>query len=142
MSEAEVRRIVTQRWISRAREDLEAARVSIQHGRLLHVACFHAQQAAEKAIKAAYVWLDVEFGRTHDLDELRNRLPGHWLFKTEYPELSSLTFWAVEGRYPGDWPEATEEQAREALAISENVVGRLLQELAQQGFREHGKDSS
>lgn len=141
MSEAEVRRVVTQRWISRAREDLEAARVSVKHGGLLHVACFHAQQAAEKAIKAAYVWLDLEFERTHDLDELRNRLPGEWLFKTEFSELSSLTFWAVEGRYPGDWPEATEAQAREALATAEAVVGGVLKELAQQGFEEQSEDS-
>jgi len=38
------------------------------------VACFHAQQAVEKALKAALFALRIEFRRTHDLLELAHRL--------------------------------------------------------------------
>lgn len=40
--------------------------------------CWLAQQAAEKALKAALVLEDIAFPFTHDLDALRNRLPGSW----------------------------------------------------------------
>jgi HEPN domain-containing protein len=41
------------RWIETALEDLDAARVLRESGKFAH-ACFHAQQAGEKAVKA--VW--------------------------------------------------------------------------------------
>jgi hypothetical protein len=43
----------------------------------------------------------------HNLDALRNLLPPGWSVKQEHPDLAELTAWAVEARYPGDWPEAT-----------------------------------
>ncbi|MCY4615587.1 MAG: HEPN domain-containing protein [Chloroflexi bacterium] len=38
-------------------------------------ACFHSQQAAEKALKAALVLEGIEFPYVHDLTRLRNLLP-------------------------------------------------------------------
>ena len=31
-----------------------------------------------------------------------------------YPDLAELTEWAVETRYPGEWPEATEVEETRA----------------------------
>jgi HEPN domain-containing protein len=42
---------------------------------------FHAQQAAEKALKGALVLPYVAVPRTNDLDDLRNRLPDDWRAK-------------------------------------------------------------
>lgn len=39
-------------WLRKADSDLEAARAIIETGKSLDAACFHAQQAAEKALKA------------------------------------------------------------------------------------------
>jgi HEPN domain-containing protein len=36
-------------------------------------ALFHAQQCAEKAMKAVLTWRQVPFGKTHDLDEPNRR---------------------------------------------------------------------
>lgn len=85
--------------------------------------CWLAQQAAEKALKAALILEGVDFPFRHDLDALRNLLPEGWSVKEEYPDLSELTEWAVEARYPGDWPEPTVGDADRALAQARGVPG-------------------
>jgi len=62
-----------QRWLRYAREDLAAARaLGERAGGAPRQSCRLAQQAAEKAIKAALVFLRIDFPRSHDLDLLRN----------------------------------------------------------------------
>lgn len=41
-------------WLARARGDLALARSPVAEGAFLEDYCFHAQQAAEKALKAVY----------------------------------------------------------------------------------------
>ena len=40
-------------WLARARSDLALAKVPLPEGAMYEDLCFHAQQAAEKAVKAA-----------------------------------------------------------------------------------------
>ena len=93
------------RWLHYAREDLEAADAMLGQARVQsrHV-CWLAQQAAEKAIKAGLVSLQIDFPRSHDLDALRNLMPQDWTARSQHPDLAELTEWAVEARYPGEWP--------------------------------------
>ena len=51
----------TEDWIQRARSSLALAKVPLPEGALYEDLCFHAQQAAEKAIKAVYRRYDREF---------------------------------------------------------------------------------
>ncbi len=120
------------RWLRFAREDLQTAQMLLRDRASLvpRHACWLAQQSAEKAIKALLVRADVDFPRTHDLDRLwqllspaeRAAIPSH--------ELSSLSEWAVESRYPGDWPDAQAVDAASAaiaaLEIFEAVAGRFV----------------
>ena len=39
--------------------------------------------------------------------------------------LESLTEWAVEARYPGDWDEASEEDAIVATANAEKIINKI-----------------
>jgi len=101
-------------------------------GRILSLdVCWLAQQSAEKALKAVLVFLQVDFPRSHDLDALRNLIPDGWRLKVDHPDLASLTEWVVEARYPGDWPDAVEADARsaarQARAIWESVCAGLAQ---------------
>ena len=41
-------------WLARAQGDLALAQISLPEGAYYEDLCFHAQQAAEKAIKAVY----------------------------------------------------------------------------------------
>ncbi|MEF8755386.1 MAG: HEPN domain-containing protein [Accumulibacter sp.] len=77
------------------------------------VAFFHAQQAAEKVLKAAMCLHGLEYRRTHDLEELAGQLAdaGHPPSVAE-ADLRLLTPYAVEYRYDDEAPELlTPEQA-------------------------------
>jgi len=78
-------------------------------------ACFHAQQCAEKYIKARLCQAGISFGRTHDLvallDSVKKVEPGWELFRED---LAYLSAFAVEYRYPGE--SADRETAIEARA--------------------------
>ena len=77
------------------------------------VALFHAQQATEKAFKAVMCLRQLEFRRTHDLEELAGQLAdaGHPP-PVEEQALRRLTPYAVEYRYDDEAPALlTLEQA-------------------------------
>ena len=93
-----------------------------------------AQQSAEKALKAALVFLQIEFPWRHDLDALRNLLPPGWSISTSHPDLSELTEWAVEARYPSDLPDPTDEDARRAVAQAQGVWESVCADLAARGL--------
>ena len=89
-------------WRAKAAEDLEAAELLlVEAPHLASVVQFHAQQAAEKALKSLLVFLGRDVPSTHDLDVLAG------LFGTEFPEIrtiqdaaSWLAPFAVDARYP------------------------------------------
>lgn len=57
-------------WLARAKGDLALASAPLPRGGFYEDLCFHAQQAAEKALKAIYVGRGWRFRYVHDLDEL------------------------------------------------------------------------
>ena len=92
------------------------------------VAGFHAQQAAEKALKALLVRHQVQFGKTHDLEEILQLAepvaPGLARQLAEAPILSP---YAVDSRYPGEQPPLSREDARRAAAVAREVVDHVRQ---------------
>jgi HEPN domain-containing protein len=134
MSESE-RAIEAQRWLRYAQEDLVAAEAIIGQPDIApRHACWLAQQAAEKALKAVLVFLQVDFPYRHDLDALRNLVPAGWRLREELPDLADLTEWAVEGRYPGDQPDATESDACFAVQQARAVWISVCADLARHGL--------
>ncbi len=108
-------------WVQRAEEDYAAALSAVRRKRpLTYVACFHAQQCAEKYLKAILVAKQVAFSRTHDLLLLNDQCErAGILLGLDAKSLNTLSDHAVKVRYPGDDP--TPDQAREALAIAKTV---------------------
>lgn len=108
-------------WLKRARSDLLIANSRIP-GVYLEDLCFHAQQAAEKAIKAVFVAHGVEFPFSHDLTRLLSALERHG---ESLPDVANragaLTYYAGTARYPVDEPTA-EHEYRDAVAIAEAIV--------------------
>jgi HEPN domain-containing protein len=82
--------------------------------------CFHAQQCAEKYLKARLLEANVGFPKTHDLGALLTLLgpiePAWEWLRRDIVGLSAL---AVEIRYPGRSPDA--DDAREAMRIAGEV---------------------
>ncbi len=110
-----------QAWMTYAHEDLQVASLLIARG-FSGPACFHAQQAAEKAIKAYLAWLGEEdIPRTHDLLSL-SRLLQRW-GREQPPQYSlmALNQHAVAARYPNEVPP-TEDEAAQALSFAEELL--------------------
>jgi HEPN domain-containing protein len=133
MSDHELFREVS-RWLRYAREDLDIAVSIIENEQALRAACFHAQQCAEKAIKTSLIFLQIDFPKTHNLRQLCELLPEGWRYGKDPTLLSSLSFWAVEPRYPGDMPEAAEDDAREAVRMAREAYETTVSDLASRGY--------
>jgi len=120
-------------WLNRARSDLALAQNRVE-GVYLEDLCFHAQQAAEKAIKAVLIYRDVEFPYVHDLSRLLELVSeaGVTVPQAMRP-VSTLTRFAVVNRYPGLGASATEEHYTEALKLATAVVAWTEQVIGKRG---------
>jgi HEPN domain-containing protein len=118
---------LTTEWTRKAEADLATARRELRARTMPNydAACFHAQQCAEKYLKALLQEMDTPFGRTHNLslllDLLNSRHPQLELLR---PTLTTLTAYSVEYRYPGD--SADKETARQAVKMAEKLKDELL----------------
>lgn len=111
-----------ERLLRLARRDEAALRVLIEAPDVaVAVAFFHAQQAAEKALKAAMCLHGLAYRRTHDLEELAGQLAdaGHPPSVGE-ADLRLLTPYAVEYRYDDEAPELL--APAQALAIVDALL--------------------
>ena len=122
-------------WLRYSLEDLEAAEALAGTKVNPRQVCFLAQQAAEKAVKAILVFCQIEFPKSHDLEALVNMIPEGWTVKSRDLDFSTLTEWAVEARYPGDWPEATHSDAQTALAIATQILRVVTDDFSSRGLR-------
>jgi HEPN domain-containing protein len=111
----------TRAWIERAEEDYALARSALHRKEpLTYGACFHAQQCAEKYLKAILVAKDVAFARVHDLILLSDQCERAGVpVAIEARRLNTLSDYAVRVRYPGEGP--TLDEAREAVEIAKAV---------------------
>jgi HEPN domain-containing protein len=109
-------------WISRARSDLTLAQAKPE-GVYLEDLCFHAQQSAEKAVKALLIWHGIKFPYVHDLAALLTLLEKA---TSDLPDsirqAERLTQFAVETRYPGAAPPVGEMEYQEAVKLAAEVL--------------------
>lgn len=95
---------ITEEWIFKAESDFILAQRAIADGEmpLPDGACFHAQQCAEKYLKAFLQERQVEFPRRHELIPLLELcLPLDAAFERLRQFLVELESYAVAVRYPG-----------------------------------------
>lgn len=104
-----------------AAADLEAARLLNVPGQR-HNACFHAQQAAEKALKAVLMALGEGFPKTHDLAYLVTRIRARTSFPPLGEETSVLNEYSVSTRYEPLLDEIDEPTTDEAVHLAARVV--------------------
>lgn len=103
-------------WINKAESDwrILVREAAVPDAPSLDAVCFHAQQSAEKYLKARLLKACMKFLKSHDLLYLHKLAltvePG-WKFL--YHSLSELSTYAVASRYPGLDP--TFEQAQRAI---------------------------
>jgi HEPN domain-containing protein len=122
-----------QEWLARARGDLALARAPLPPGGFYEYLCFHAQQAAEKALKAVYLHYGWIFRYVHDPEELITGLQQNGLRVPEAVEDAVvLTSYAFEAQYPGLAEPVSEEEYRQAIELAQMVV-RWAEEMIERG---------
>jgi HEPN domain-containing protein len=95
-------RAITREWLARAADDLAAAKVLLAREDLTNVVAFHAQQALEKALKAAIEELRLDLVRTHSLVRLYELIRSHYPVIEDLDMLDRLEAVYITTRYPGE----------------------------------------
>jgi len=122
--------IVTE-WVEKAEGDyLTAEReMRVRKRPNYDAVCFHAQQCAEKYLKAFIIEHQLEFLPIHDLEVLLEKIvPVRPEFEFIRDLLLLLNDYAVSIRYPGEM--ATKEEARAALKAVRIVRAFIRQRLS------------
>ena len=124
---------VTLAWLQRARSDLQLGRVALRaKGVMPEDACFHAQQCAEKALKALLLHREIAFPKTHTLEVLLDLLKTQGVsIPNGVDEAFELSEYAVQTRYPGEWEPITNLEARRAIEQAALVLAWVERQLEQ-----------
>jgi len=109
-------------WLRYARSDLALAGAGVRAEVLVESLCYHAQQAAEKSLKAVLVHYGQVPPRTHSLTTLADALSSTRRIPPEIQDAAALTAYAVMARYPIEHEPITEAEYREALRLAAAVV--------------------
>ena len=114
-------------WFSKAGEDELSAKVIIEGGGSFSTACFLFQQMAEKYLKGLIVFKNLSFLKVHDLLELETILLKDFPDASNlHEDLKILNRYYIETRYPGDYPEFTLRETKEAFESTQKVKSWVL----------------
>jgi HEPN domain-containing protein len=110
------------RWLQYARGDMAMAEQPMSADVPYLLRCFHAQQAAEKSVKAVLLRFGVAFPSTHNLSVPFALVPQDVPRPPDLAGTVGLTVYAVSARYPDEIDEATETEHRKAVALARAAV--------------------
>lgn len=121
------------KWISYAEEDLRLAKYGLKMSSSCpyRLIAYHAQQCAEKYLKAYLVFSKIDFPYTHNIRVLLKLCNKDWA--KELKEAEKLTPFAITTRYPGEDEEVTKKEAQETIKIAEKVrhgIRKVMQGIA------------
>ena len=118
--------------MQRAESDLKVAKHMLEIDEPpTDAVCFHCQQAIEKYLKAFLTFQNVRVKKIHDLEALLNLCIeiDKEFENLDKEKISSLSFFAVEVRYPDEFYIPTIDEARENLEIALKVKEFILKKL-------------
>ena len=124
--EPEFLKKVTQ-WMSLADEDLNLASHALGLGAQspYRLIAYHAQQCAEKCLKAFLVYHNVDFPYTHNIRRLLEFCAEHAAWTDTLKAAEELTPYAITARYPGEEEEVTESEAKRAIELARQVRSQV-----------------
>jgi HEPN domain-containing protein len=109
-------------WLRRAQADMTVASLADDERIAPEIVAFHAQQAAEKVLKALLVLRQTEFPRTHSIGALLALCEqAGFTGASALSDVVSLTRYAVVARYPGEEEPIDRQEAREAASLAAQV---------------------
>lgn len=128
-----------QRWLEQAQADRYGAQLLFD-GASYHLACFVAQQIAEKALKAFLYAQGEEIVIGHSVEKL-----ARWAveydadFSTLREAVAPLDAYYIPTRYPNGLPDSiparvyTRKAAEDTLSMADQVLALVGQKLAEEG---------
>ncbi|MCK4292755.1 MAG: HEPN domain-containing protein [Planctomycetes bacterium] len=124
-------------WLSLADEDLNLASHALGLGvqsphRLI---AYHAQQCAEKYLKAFLVYHNVDFPYTHSIRILLKLCSNLAAWAQTLKDAEQLSPYAITARYPGEDQEVTEAEAKQAIELARKVRTQVRNALEQLGLK-------
>lgn len=123
-------------WMEYAQTDLRAARLLLPDGAALtRQVGFHAQQAAEKAIKAFLTHRKIGFPFTHSINLLRELVPDDAAWIRGIEAADRLSEYATTARYPGLELEVARADAESAIQVANDVIQKVSSALRQEGWK-------
>jgi HEPN domain-containing protein len=133
----EVQRKVRE-WLAYADDDLRFAHIGLalpgEQRPPYHLVAYHAQQCAEKYLKAYLVCLSVDFPRTHNISTLLELCSDYAQWPLTLRDAEELTDYAVATRYPGEAAGVTAHDAQRAIENAERVRSRVRAALRELGM--------
>lgn len=131
---SEIRRVTTA-WVERAEEDLRLARhaFTLRTAIPYRLVAYHAQQCAEKYLKAYLVSRQVEFPFTHDIAAILDLVARHAPWAAALDEARDLTVFSTSTRYPKIGSRVAAADARRAVTLAEKVRTTVKKVLVEEG---------
>ena len=121
-----------EKWFRKAESDLLVIKNNLSAEEIpIDACCFHAQQAAEKYLKAYLVSKQISFPKTHDLQALLNIcVVVDYIFNQLTEPIIGLSDYAIAPRYPDAFDDLTIDDAKkaqkDALEIKDFVLKNFL----------------
>lgn len=114
---------VVRGWIRKAEADLANATLVLDAGPEgpMDTVAFHAQQCAEKYLKALLCFRGDDVPRTHDVEALLTRADLWDRVEMSVEASRVLTDYATATRYPGDYEPVSAEEAADAIELAKRV---------------------
>jgi HEPN domain-containing protein len=120
--DSEILRKVIQ-WLEYGDEDLRLARhgLTLTSGVPYRLIAYHAQQCAEKHLKAFLVYHEIDFPYTHNIGRLLELCVEKGEWARDISEADELTPFAITARYPSQDEPVTRDEALRAIEIAWKV---------------------
>lgn len=120
---------VVRAWFKKAENDLKTAEHTMtMENPPCDTVCFHGQQCAEKYLKGFLAFHQIDFPKTHSIENLILLCKEVVLsIESELEDVDILSSYGVEVRYPDEiYYDIPKEDAEEAIALAKKVKAVVL----------------
>ncbi len=123
-------------WLAYGDEDLRLSRhgFGLSDAAPYRLIAYHAQQCAEKHLKAYLVFHSLDFPYTHNLRRLLELCATNASWVEQLRDAEELSPYAITARYPGEDEEVSETEARRAVGIADQVRQVVRRALVEEGL--------